>query len=77
MATISDTIDAAIREAMIARKIVSKTKAKQVRGVDAIALLKATALAWFNKHRPILTSDNCDLDFAAVDTPYTTVLNST
>ena len=77
MSTISDTIDAAIREAMTARKIVSKIKAKQVKGVDAIASLKATALAWFNTHRTILTSDNLDFDFAAVDLPYTTVLNST
>lgn len=77
MSTVSDVIDAAIREAMTARKLVSKIKANQVRGVDAIASLKATALAWFNTHRPMLTSDNLDLDFAGIDVPYTTVLNST
>ena len=62
---------------MNARTLVSKIRAKQVRGADAIASLKATALAWFNTHRPAVTSKNLDFDFTTVDTPYTTVLNST
>lgn len=77
MPTISDVIDAAIKEAMTARTLVSKVKAKQVRGVDAIASLKSTALAWFNTHRPLITSANLDIDSTAVDEPYTIVLNST
>jgi hypothetical protein len=77
MSTNSDTIDAAIREAMSARKLVSKIKTKQVTGVDAIASLKATALTWFNTHRPVVTPNNLDFDFAAIDVPYTTVLDST
>jgi hypothetical protein len=77
MPTVSDVIDAAIREAMTARTLVSKIKPKQVRGVDAIASLKSTALTWFNTHRPVITSANVDIDCTVVDGPYTTVLNST
>jgi hypothetical protein len=73
----SDVIDAAIREATTARSLVSKIKVKQVRGIDAIASLKATALSWFNTHRPVLITSNLAIDFAAVDDPYTTVLDST
>jgi hypothetical protein len=76
MPTISDVIDTAIREATTARALVSKIKAKQVRGVDAIASQKATALAWFNTHRPALMAANLNINCAAVDEPYTTVLNS-
>lgn len=77
MSTISDTVDAAIREATTARTLVSKIKAKQVRGVEAIASLKSTALAWFKTHRPALASTNLAIEFAAVDDPYKTVLDST
>ncbi len=77
MSAISDFIDAAIREITTARTLVSKIKTKQVRGVDAIASLKATALAWFNTHRPELKSSNPNVDYSAVDAAYTKVLNST
>ncbi len=77
MPTIPDAIDAAIREAITARTLVLKIKAKQVRSADAIASLKATALSWFNTHRPVLTSANLNIDYAVVDDPYKTVLDST
>ena len=56
MPTASDAIDAAIREVATGRALVSKIKGKQVRGVDALAALKATALAWLNTHRPFASA---------------------
>ena len=77
MLPISDTIDAAIRETMTARSLVSKIKVRQVTGIDAIASLKATALAWFNTHRGVLTSSKLDIDLSGVDSAYQIVLDST
>jgi hypothetical protein len=54
MPTAPEAIDAAIREVSTARLLVSKINGNQVRGVDAIASLKGTALAWFNTHRPAI-----------------------
>jgi hypothetical protein len=77
MPTASDAIDTAIREITTARSLVSKINVKQVRGVDAIASLKSTALAWFNTHRPIVSAGTFDMDLATADRHYTTILNST
>jgi len=77
MPTVSEAIDAAIREVATARSLVAKIRTKQVGGIDAIATLKATALAWFNSHRPIVVAAGSDLDVAAVDQHYTTILNCT
>ena len=77
MPTASDAIDAAIREVTTARSLVSKIKAKQVRGIDAIAALKSTAFAWFNTHRPVVSAGTFDIDLATADQHYTTILNST
>lgn len=77
MSTASDAIDAAIREVTTARLLVSKINSKQVRGVDAIGSLKATALAWFYTHRPIISAGMSSIDLAKVDQYYTTILNST
>ena len=77
MPTASDAIDAAIREVSTARSLVSKIKAKQVCGIDAIASLKSTALAWFNTHRPIVSAGTSDMDLATADRHYTIILNST
>jgi hypothetical protein len=77
MPTPSDAIDAAIREVTTARSLISKISAKQIRGTDAIASLKATALAWFNTHRPIVSAGASNLNLATADLHYTTILNST
>ncbi len=77
MPTCSEAIDAAIREVSTARSLVSKIKRKQVTGVDAISSLKATALAWFNTHRPVVKASAYNLDLAAADGNYTTILDST
>jgi len=77
MSTAPDSIDAAIREVTTARLLVSKITSKQVRGVDAIAALKSTALAWFNTHRPIVIAGTINVDLSTADGYYTTILNST
>ena len=77
MPTATEAIDAAIQEVSTARSLVSKIKTKQVGGVDAIASLKATALAWFNTHRPAVIAGHFHVDLASADGHYTTILNST
>lgn len=77
MPTASDAIDTAIREVATARSLVSNIRTKQVKGVDAIAALKSTALAWFNSHRPIVSNGTHGIDFSPADQLYTTILNST
>jgi hypothetical protein len=77
MPTVHETIDAAISEATAARNRVSKIRTNQVRGVDEIATLKATAQTWFHTHKPIVTTGAPNVDLAAVDACFTTVLNAT
>lgn len=77
MPSAHEAIDAAIREVTTARSLVSKINAKQVRGIDAIAALKSTALAWFNTHRPIVNATATALDLTTIDRYYRTILNST
>ncbi len=77
MSTIHEAIDAAISEATAARKRVLKIKSKQVRGVDDIATLKATAQTWFHTHRPFVGTGAPGADLSAVDQCFTSVLNAT
>jgi hypothetical protein len=77
MSNVHETIDAAINEATAARLRVSKITTNQVRGVDEIATLKATAQTWFHTHRPIVTAGAPGADLAAVDSCFTIVLNAT
>lgn len=77
MPTVHQTIDAAINEATAARKRVSKIKTRQVRGVDEIAMLKATAQTWFHTHRPVMTASTSKVDLTAVDACFTVVLDAT
>lgn len=77
MPTPSEAIDAAIQEIQTARSLVSKLKSKQITGVDALASLKATALTWFNTHRPIITVGAPSIQVDPADKHYTTILNST
>src|SRR5256885_491538 len=60
MPTPSEAIDAAIQEVQTARSLVSKIKARQVSGVDALATLKATALTRSEEHTSELQSP-CNL----------------
>src|ERR1700678_2062004 len=77
MSTVHDAIDAAINEATTARLRVNKLKSKQVRGVDDVATLKATAQTWFHTHRPIVASGAPHVDLSPIDEKYTELLNST
>ena len=77
MPTLYETIDAAINEATAARKRVAKIKSIQVRGVDEIAMLKATAQTWFHTHRPVVVADAQNVDLAAVDGRFTVILDAT
>jgi len=77
MATVLEAIDAAILEVTSARSQVSKVKSKQVRGSDAVAMLKSTAHAWFNTHRPVVSSGAPHVDLTKTNAVYTTILDST
>lgn len=75
MPTVYEAIDAAIDEAAAALRRLLKIKTNQVRGVDEIATLKATAHTWFHTHRPVIANTSADL--APVDACFTTVLDAT
>jgi len=77
MPAIHDALDASIREVEAARKRVSKANTKQVRGVDEIGMLQATAQTWFHTHRPMIATGAATLDLAPVDNAFTTVLDAT
>jgi hypothetical protein len=76
MPTVYESIDATIDEATAARKRVGKVKSKQVRGVDEIATLKATAQTWFHMHRPVVIAGAPNANLAVVDACFTTVLDA-
>jgi len=77
MPTIHEAINAAIDEVTKARTRVSAIKSVQVKNVDAVATLKATAQTWFHTHKPVVVAAAPSLDLVAVDQHYTTVLNAT
>lgn len=75
--TLHETLDAAISEVTTARSRVAKVKSTQVRGVDEIATLKATAQTWFHNHRPLVAIAAPHVDLTAADKFYATVLDAT
>lgn len=77
MPTVHEAIDAAINETTAALRRVSKIKTTQVRGVDEIATLKATAHTWFHTHRPIIVAGASPVDIAVVDESFRIVLDAT
>ena len=77
MPTAYEAIDAAINEVTTARVRVTKIKTNQVRGIDDIALLKATAQTWFHSHRPVVAATATAVNLVAVDNNYTVILDST
>lgn len=76
MPTASETINTAIREVTNAREFVKKVNAKQIRKVEALHVVEATAHAWFNTHRPIVANAP-GADLSDADTCYARVLNLT
>lgn len=77
MPTVYTEIDSAIGEADAARKRVAKITTKQVRGVDEVAMLKATAQTWFHTHRPVVAAVASTSDIQNVDACFSTVLDAT
>jgi len=77
MPTSHEAIDAAINEVTTARSRVNKVKSIQVRGVDDVASLKATAQTWFHTHKPVVAAGAPHVDLARVDDNYVDLLNST
>jgi hypothetical protein len=77
MPTVHEALDAAINESTTARSRVSKVNSKQVRGVDDVAALKATAQAWFHTHRPIVAAGAPHVTLSVIDDNYVDLLNST
>lgn len=77
MLTMHETIDAAINEVAAARNRVAKFTSNQVRGVDEISMLKATAQTWFHTHRPVISGNAPYVDLTSVDVCFKIVLDAT
>ena len=77
MSTIHETIDAAINETTAARNRVSKIQSNQIRGVDDIAMLKATAQTWFHTHKPVVSAAAPNVNLTDVDACFTVVIDAT
>jgi hypothetical protein len=75
--TPSEAIDAAIQEVSTARSAVLKVKTVQIRCVDVIGPLKATALSWFNTHRPAILAGAPRVELDDANRYYTIILEST
>lgn len=77
MPTAHEAIEAAIIEVTKARTRVGAITSVQVKKVDDVAMLKATAQTWFHTHRSVVVTGAAGANLAAVDQHYTTVLNAT
>ncbi|SRR6266436_2328412 len=71
-----EAVDAAIRSVEQLRRVLSKTKVRQVRARDEKDLIRATALAWFNNGRAALEPWQAVGDFRTVDECYTELLEA-
>lgn len=70
-------VEAAINEVTKARHSVTKEKSKQVFSRDEIDQLKSVAFAWFQTHRPVISSHPSQPNLSDVDLAYRTVMDST
>lgn len=77
MADLLDEIDAAIDEANNARRVLAKSSAVQIGGIDERGLLKSVSLAWLRTHHPVIAKWADDSDVAQIDTIYQSVLVAT
>ena len=77
MATPIEALDSAILEVTKARTLISKIRAKQVRGTDELATLQSVAYAWFKTHRSVIEANSMTIDLSDIDNPYRTIVNST
>jgi hypothetical protein len=77
MPTAVDVLDEAIGEASQARTLVSRVRARQVRGVDDRAILKTAAYAWFRDYRAVVETQFPNIDLSEIDRQYRILLDST
>ena len=70
-------IDAAMHHAEVLRKTLKRAKTVQVQGAEERSLAKATALAWFNTHRPGIAAVVESTALAEVDEIYRSLLSAT
>jgi hypothetical protein len=75
MNTADETIDAALKEAQRLRTRTKKKKSLQVKGAER-EIVKATALAWFNNHRKILTAVFTTADLSEIDKLYQRIFDA-
>lgn len=76
MSEVDEAIDAAISEAESLRKSLKRNGSVQVRSAEEQSLIKATALTWFNNHRPVLASLFDDDVLSPLDGMYRQILSS-
>jgi hypothetical protein len=71
-----DTVSAALAEVDRLRATLKKKKSAQVRGQDERALVKATALTWFNVHRKTFAPSNETSDLDTADEMFRELLDA-
>lgn len=74
MAMSATAIDDALGEVDQLRKVLKKNPALQVKSAEERALVKATAMAWFNKHRGGLIELSGDPAYESADAAYKALL---
>lgn len=74
MTAAQQAVDAATAEVERIRGRLGKRRDAQIRSADERALLKATALAWFNNHRPLLLAAVGDDQLRPVDLEFQEIL---
>lgn len=77
MSTATDAVDAAIDELVRARGLISKIRSVQVRRGEDRDVLKSTAYAWFNTHRPVVSTNSTGVDLSDINEHYTTLMSLT
>lgn len=77
MSTATDAIDAAVKELVRARALISKVQPTQVRRGEDRDVLKSTAYAWFNTHRPSVAAHPTAVDLSDINQHYTTLMTLT
>lgn len=75
MTQINDEFDSAIAEVESLKKRLKGKLSIQVRSADEQSLAKATALAWFRNHRPILATHFSDDSLSEIDLQYRQILD--
>ncbi len=70
----ANAADSAIDESKRLVKLLKRKHTSQIRTVDECSSIKAASYAWFNNHRPALTSSFDDARLSELDGMYKTLL---